>query len=241
MRPLIAVVGRRADSVPILRFSATLAAEAICEAVYAAGGEPAVLHGPAAVPAGGLEALLTERLSRFDGLLVPGGADLGPAHYGQEAHPETAAVVDFQDDLDLAVTRSYLASGIPTLAICRGLQVLNVVCGGTLDQHLTETTVPHGNAAHAVDVVAGSRLAKVVDADSIDVSSYHHQAIDRLGRGLTVTAVAADGVVEAVEHESADVIAVQWHPEDRHLTSRSDAALFADLVERAARRKGPIS
>lgn len=235
-RPLIAVVGRRADSVSILRFTATLAAEAICEAVYAAGGEPVVLHGPDAGPDQGL----TGRLARFDGLLVPGGADLGPAHYGQDAHPETAAVVDFQDDLDLAATRSYLASGIPTLAICRGLQVLNVVCGGTLDQHLTETTVPHGNAVHAVDVVAGSRLAKVVDSDSIDVSSYHHQAIDRLGRGLTITAVAKDGVVEAVEHESADVIAVQWHPEDRHLTSTSDAALFADLVDRAARRKGPI-
>jgi putative glutamine amidotransferase len=236
VRPLIAVVGRRAESVPILRFSATLAAEAICEAVYAAGGEPAVLHGPAV----GSERGLTERLARFDGLLVPGGADLGPARYGQDAHPATAAVVDFQDDLDIAATGSYLASGMPTLAICRGLQVLNVVCGGTLDQHLTVTTVPHGNAVHGVDVVAGSRLAKVVDTDSIDVSSYHHQAIDRLGRGLTVTAVAADGVVEAVEHESADVIAVQWHPEDRHLTSASDAALFADLVERAARRKGPI-
>lgn len=236
VRPLIAVVGRRADSVPILRFSATLAAEAICEAVYVAGGEPAVLHGPAAGPDAGL----TERLARFDGLLVPGGADLGPSRYDQEAHPKTAAVVDFQDDLDIAVTRSYLASGISTLAICRGLQVLNVVCGGTLEQHLTETTVPHGNAVHLVDVVAGSRLAKIVDADSIDVSSYHHQAIDRLGRGLTVTAVADDGVLEAVEHESADVIAVQWHPEDRHLTSHSDAALFADLVERAARRKGPI-
>ncbi|GAA2147973.1 putative glutamine amidotransferase [Humibacillus xanthopallidus] len=236
MRPLIAVVGRRADSVPILRFSATLAAEAICEAVYAAGGEPVILHGSASGPDAGL----TARLARFDGLLVPGGADLGPGRYGQEAHPKTAAVVDFQDDLDIAVTRSYLASGIPTLAICRGLQVLNVVCGGTLEQHLTETTVPHGNAVHLVDVVAGSRLAKIVDADSIDVSSYHHQAIAQLGRGLTVTAVAGDGVVEAVEHESADVIAVQWHPEDRHLTSHSDAALFADLVERAARRKGPI-
>lgn len=233
MRPLIAVVGRRAASVPILRFSATLAAEAMCEAVHAAGGEPVVLHGPAADPAAGL----AERLDRFAGLLVPGGADLGPGRYGQDPRPATVAVVDFQDDFDIAVTRSYLSSPIPTLAICRGLQVLNVVCGGTLDQHLTETTVPHGNAIHDVDVVAGSRLAKVVDAERIAVSSYHHQAIDRLGHGLTVVATAADGVIEAIEHETADVLAVQWHPEDLHATAPHDAALFSDLVERASRRK----
>jgi putative glutamine amidotransferase len=234
-RPLIAVVGRRATSVPILRFSATLAAEAMCEAAFAAGGEPVVIHGPSAGP----DVALTERLERFDGLLVPGGADLGPARYGHEPRPETVAVVEFQDDFDIAVTRSYLSSSIPTLAICRGLQVLNVVCGGTLDQHLVETTVRHGNAIHDVDVVAGSRLAKVVDGDRIAISSYHHQAIDRLGDGLTVTATAADGVIEAVEHETADVLAVQWHPEDLHTTAPHDAALFADLVERASRRKAP--
>lgn len=235
-RPLVAVVGRRAASVPILRFSATLAAEAMCEAVYAAGGEPVVIHGPAAAPAEGL----TERLIRFDGLLLPGGADLGPARYGQEPRPETVAVVDFQDELDLAVTRSYLSSGIPTLAVCRGLQVLNVVCGGTLDQHLAESSVGHGNALHDVDIVAGTRLAKIVDAERIEVSSYHHQAIGRLGTGLSVAATAADGVIEAVEHETAEVVAVQWHPEDLHTISDADAALFADLVERAASRKGPI-
>ena len=233
VRPLIAVSGRRAATVPILRFSATVAAEAICEAVYAAGGEPVVLHPPSADPTDCLDV----RLARFDGLVVPGGADLGPGHYGQDPRPETDGVVDFQDAFDLALTRSYLASSIPTLAICRGLQVLNVVCGGTLDQHLQETTVAHGNALHDVDVVAGSRLAKVVDAGQIAISSYHHQAIDRLGAGLAISATAADGVIEAVEHDTADVIAVQWHPEDLHATATHDAALFGDLVERASRRK----
>lgn len=233
MRPLVAVIGRRAASVPILRFSATLAAEAMCEAVWAAGGEPVVLHGPAADPTAGL----AERLDRFDGVLVPGGADLGPERYGQEPLPETVEVVAFQDDLDLAAVRAAIAVDVPTLAICRGLQVLNVALGGTLHQHLAETTVGHRNGLHDVLVRPGSRLHAVVGADRVPVSSYHHQAVDRLATDLVVTATAEDGVVEAVEHRTADVLAVQWHPEDLHATSASDAALFADLVERAHKRR----
>ncbi|KHL17119.1 putative glutamine amidotransferase [Mumia flava] len=232
MRPLVAVIGRRADSVPILRFSATLAAEAICEAVHAAGGEPAVLHGPAADPCAGL----AERLERFDGLLLPGGADLGPDRYGQEPHPLTTAVVAFQDDLDLATARAMVEVGLPSLAVCRGMQVLNVALGGTLHQHVTEDGVAHHDSVHEVDVAPGSRLRSIVGAARIDVSSYHHQALDVVAPDLVVTARSDDGVVEAVEHRTADVVAVQWHPEDLHATSATDAALFADLVERAQKR-----
>lgn len=232
MRPLVAVIGQRCATVPILRFSATLASEAICEAVYAAGGEPAILHGPAADPGGELAL----RLERFDGVLLPGGADLDPQRYGQEPVAETAGVVAFQDDLDLATARAVVASDLPTLAICRGMQVLNVALGGTLHQHLTETSVRHHDAIHDVDVRDGSRLHQVMGRARIDVSSYHHQGLDRLGDDLVVTATAADGVVEAVEHRTADVLAVQWHPEDRHATSATDAALFADLVERAHKK-----
>lgn len=233
MRPLVAVIGRRAETVPILRFSATLAAEAMCEAVYAAGGEPVVVHGPAAHPT----AELQERLARFDGVLVPGGADLGPQWYGQEPHPETVAVVDFQDELDVAAVRAVIAEDLPTLAICRGMQVLNVVLGGTLHQHVEETSVGHRNGVHDVAVLQGSRLHAIVGSDRVPVSSYHHQAIDALAPDLVVTATADDGLVEAVEHRQADVLAVQWHPEDLHATSVSDAALFADLVERALKRR----
>lgn len=232
MRPLVAVIGRRAQSVPILRFSATLAAEAMCEAVYAAGGEPVVVHGPAADPTAELE----ERLARFDGVLIPGGADLGPERYGQEPRPETVAVVDFQDELDLAAVRAVIATDLPALAICRGMQVLNVALGGTLHQHVEETSVGHRNGVHEVAVVPGSRLHAVVGSDRVPVSSYHHQAIDVLAPDLVVTATADDGLVEAVEHRRADVLAVQWHPEDLHATSATDAALFADLVERALKR-----
>lgn len=233
VRPLVAVIGRRALQVPILRFSATVAAEALCEAVWAAGGEPVVLHGPAADPLAELPA----RLAAFDGVLMPGGADVEPCRYGAEPAPQTKDTVAFQDDLDLGVTRAVLDLDLPTLAICRGMQILNVALGGTLNQHITETDPLHHNAIHDVDVITGTRLHSVVGTERIDVSSYHHQAIDRLAPGLTVSAVAADGVIEAVEHERADIVAVQWHPEDRHATSSSDAALFADLVDRARKRK----
>jgi putative glutamine amidotransferase len=229
----VAVIGRRADSVPILRFSATLAAEAVCEAVYAAGGEPVVLHGPDGDP--GRE--LVERLAGFDGVLLPGGADLGPERYQQQSRPETEGVVEFQDELDLAVVPAVIAAELPALAICRGLQVLNVALGGTLHQHLPESSVDHRNAVHEVSVRVGSRLHAVVAAERLAVSSYHHQAIDRLAPGLVVTATAADGVVEAVEHRRADVLAVQWHPEDLHRTSATEAALFVDLVERSQKRR----
>ncbi len=232
MRPLVAVIGRRAGSVPILRFSATLAAEAMCEAVYAGGGEPVVVHGPAADPTVELE----ERLARFDGVLIPGGADLGPGRYGQEPQPETVAVVDFQDELDLAAARAVVSADLPTLAVCRGMQVLNVALGGTLHQHVRETTVGHRNGRHDVEVRPGSRLHALLGRDRVPVSSYHHQAVDVLAPDLVVAATADDGLVEAVEHRTADVLAVQWHPEDLHATSVSDAALFADLVERALKR-----
>lgn len=230
MRPLIAVTGRRAAQVPILRFSATLAAEAICESIWAAGGEPVILHPPAADPL----AELPRRLECFDGVLLPGGADLEPGRYGAESAPQTIDTVAFQDDFDLGVTTALLDTGIPVLAICRGLQVLNVALGGTLHQHLPETL--HHNSIHSVDVQPHTKLHSIVGTTSIEVSSYHHQAVDRLGRDLVVTA-HADGVIEAVEHRRADIVAVQWHPEDRHTVSRTDAALFADLVDRARKRK----
>jgi len=230
VRPLIAVTGRRAAQVPILRFSATLAAEAICEAVWAAGGEPVILHPPAADPL----AELPGRLLGFDGVLLPGGADLEPQRYGAQPAPETTDTVAFQDDFDLGVTKALLDTGIPVLAICRGLQVLNVALGGTLHQHLPETL--HHNSIHSVDVQPHTKLRAIVGTDRIEVSSYHHQAVDRLGRDLVVTA-HADGVIEAVEHRRADIVAVQWHPEDRHAVSPTDAALFTDLVDRARKRK----
>ncbi|MFI6289013.1 gamma-glutamyl-gamma-aminobutyrate hydrolase family protein [Streptomyces sp. NPDC051018] len=233
MRPRIAVIGRRSASVSGLRFSATVAAEAIGDAVFAAGGEPLILHG------GPRERMaeLPARLAGFDGVLLPGGSDVHPAHYGQVPGPRTVPDHEEQDALDLAVARAVIALGIPALAVCRGMQVLNTVCGGTLLQDLPDGPVPHLDALHEVTVEPGSRLASVVGTTAFKVSSYHHQAIDRLGEGLRVVARAPDGCAEAVEHTGADVLAVQWHPEDLFDSSGQDAALFRDLTGRAAARR----
>lgn len=231
-RPLVAVPGRRASQVSILRFSATLAAEAICEAVWAAGGEPVILHGPADTPL----AELPSRLERFDGVLLPGGADIEPTRYGQQQDPTTQEYVVFQDEFEIGVVRTVIDLDLPTLAICRGMQVLNVALGGTLVQHILETDIGH-HGIHDVAVCRGSRLHAIVGAETVQVSSYHHQALDRLAPGLTVTATSSDGIAEAVEHERADIVAVQWHPEDRHAGSDTDAALFVDLVDRARKRR----
>lgn len=233
MRPLIAVPGRRAAHVPILRFSATLAAEAICEAVWAAGGEPVVLHGPNGSPA----AELADRLSRFDGICMPGGADMDPQLYGQQRAAETEEPVAHQDTFDMAVLAAALELGVPTLAICRGMQILNVIQGGDLIQHLPPSSVDHRNSIHDVQVAEDSNLLDIVGAQRIPVSSYHHQAIGTIGRGLRVVAIADDGCVEALEHTAGTLLAVQWHPEDLHASSSSDAALFADLAERSARSR----
>ena len=233
MRPLIGIIGRRSFELDVLRFSGTIAAEAVCEAVWAGGGEPLVLHGPAGDPT----ADLAGRLRRFDGVLLPGGADLDPRRYGAAPVPTDQPPVEHQDTLDLAVARAVVALALPTLAICRGMQVLNVALGGTLVPDLPGSGVDHRSSVHDVVVDEGTWLHDVVGMTRIPVSSYHHQALDVLGADLRVVARAEDGVVEAVEHATADVLAVQWHPEDLAATSPTDAALFADLVERAHRHR----
>jgi putative glutamine amidotransferase len=229
MRPLIALPGRRSPKVEVLRFSGTIMAEAICEAVWAAGGEPLVLHGPDADPAGGL----AHRLARFDGVVMPGGGDMDPARFGQEPLPQSERPMRHDDDLDFGVVSAVLALGLPTLAICRGMQVVNVALGGTLVQHLEPGPVAHRDAVHEVEVEGW--LREITGADRFPVSSYHHQAVDRVGADLSVVARAADGCIEALAHRGGALLGVQWHPEDLHATSTQDAALFADLVERAAK------
>jgi putative glutamine amidotransferase len=239
MRPLIAVIGRRASTSSALRYSGTIAAEAVCDAVLRAGGEPVALHG-------GDRAAVTElpgRLARFDGVCLPGGGDLNPARYAQRPDARSEAPDDLQDEFDLAVIRTVLGGtgsggAVPALAICRGLQVLNVACGGTLRQHVADGQVPHLGGLHEVTIARGSRLRRLAGADTVTVSSAHHQAIDRLGTGLRAVACAPDGCVEAVEHCQAGVLAVQWHPEDQAAAGGHDQALFDDLVTRA--RQGAL-
>ncbi len=181
-------------------------------------------------------------LTGFDGLVLPGGGDVDPARYGGDTTAPCYDVNPAQDDLDLGLAAAALAAGVPILGVCRGLQVLNVACGGTLIEDLAASAVPHtpGSDAggelewswHDVTIAAGSRLAGETGA-SIRVASGHHQAIGVLGEGLVAVAVAPDGVVEAVEHGVLPVVAVQWHPEALDTPAHIAAApfsVFADLV-----------
>ena len=229
MRPLIGIVGRRAAKSSVLRYSGTIAAETLLDAVLRAGGEPVILHGGAPEDM----AELPERVARFDGIVLPGGGDLNPGRYSATRSPDCEAPDDQQDAFDLAVIRAALGTATPTLAICRGLQVLNVACGGTLRQHIVGGPVEHEGALHPVTLAAGSRLRQLAGEDTVEVSSAHHQSVDRLGAGLHAVGCAPDGCMEAIEHTSAGILAVQWHPEDQAATRGYDQAIFDDLVVRA--------
>lgn len=215
---------------------------AYLRAVQHAGGVPVALpphlDGPAR------DALWR----RLDGLLLTGGGDIAPERFGEPAHAAVYEVAPERDALELEMTERALADGVPVLAICRGIQVLNVALGGSLIQDLpTEVPgeiahsqkAPREQPTHDVKVmVEGTRLGAIVESVELSVNSFHHQAIKRLGRGLREVAWAPDGVIEGVDMPDARalVIGVQWHPED--LVGRDAAArrLFASLVEAALER-----
>ncbi|MFI6939869.1 gamma-glutamyl-gamma-aminobutyrate hydrolase family protein [Streptomyces sp. NPDC050418] len=153
-------------------------------------------------------------VSRLDGVVIAGGPDVEPVRYGAEVHPRTGPPARERDAWELALIQAALASGTPLLGICRGMQLLNVALGGTLVQHLDGHTGGTGSfGAHPVEPVPDTLLASLVP-DKDTVPTYHHQAVDRLGEGLLVSARAEDGTVEAVERPGPGwVLGVQWHPE----------------------------
>ncbi|MEU6913361.1 gamma-glutamyl-gamma-aminobutyrate hydrolase family protein [Streptomyces olindensis] len=229
-RPLIAIPARFSATTSALRYAAEVTARALAEAVWRAGGEPAGIH-----PA---DTGTAARLTRFDGVLLPGGGDLAPARYGAATTHDTVYDVDtLQDTFDLDVARHALESGLPLLAICRGLQVVNVALGGTLEQDMGGPDHEHRHLVHPVTLEPGSVVARATGVEKTDASCYHHQRVDRLGAGLRVTARAADDTIEALELPGADgwFTAVQWHPEDTAHTDPAQQGLFDALVRAAAR------
>lgn len=182
-----------------------------------------------------------DALASADGLLLSGGPDVNPARYGQTAQAECGAPDDARDALEFAALDEVLRRNLPVLGICRGLQVINVKYGGTLLQHIPQAEAHHHRyrseqsmAVHPVDVRSGSRLARITGVRRTLVNSRHHQAVNRLGKGLVTSAVAADGTVEALERGDAGyVMAVQWHPEDRVFFSEIDRCIFLDFVNLA--------
>lgn len=185
---------------------------------------------------------LREVVQVLDGIVFPGGLDVAPAHYGdEEAHPATC-VDDVLDSLELALAAWASAGDVPTLGICRGQQLLNVALGGTLIQdlpsHRPDSEVAHAQAeprtalTHELTVDPASRLAEVLGVQQCLVNSFHHQAVDRLGRGLRPVAWAPDGVVEGVESvEHPWLLAVQFHPEELVGFHQPSQRLFRALVD----------
>lgn len=233
-RPLIVIPARFSQSASALRYGAEVTSRNLVEGVWAAGGEPLVLHPHAP---GGVADLdeVAGRLELADGVLLPGGGDLGAHWSGQEPHPTLYDVDDEQDAFDLAIAKVALARGLPLLAVCRGLQVVNAALGGTVVQDMDELYGEgrhHRHRVHLTSVAPGSALSGVV-GEKVEVSCYHHQCLDRLGAGLRVVATAEDGVVEAVELDGAAgwFLGVQWHPEDTWAQSPEQLAVLQALVD----------
>jgi putative glutamine amidotransferase len=197
-------------------------------AVERAGGRP-VLIPPADDDADGV-------LEILDGVVFSGGADIGPGNYGADAHPETDEPQDRRDRAEMALLTAALDRDVPTLAICRGFQLLNIVRGGDLVQHLPDTVgdarhreVRGVFSEHPVEVKEGSQLAAVLGARQPAVKSSHHQGVGRVGDGLVETAWAEDGTLEGLEDPSRRfALGVLWHPE-----AGEDQRLFDALVEEA--------
>ena len=209
-RPLIAVGGRLSPTATNVRGEAFASGQRYSRALTRAGAQPATLP-----PLDEPPDVVTESLARFDGLVLHGGGDIDPRRYGEEPSSETLyGVVPEHDDLEFALLDAALAIGMPVLAICRGMQLLNVACGGTLVQDLG--TEAHWHQLHPVTLEGGSRLVEALGTKRPDAChSVHHQGLRTVGAGLEVVGYADDGTIEAVELAGAAwVVGVQWHPED---------------------------
>ena len=183
-------------------------------------------------------------LSRVDGLLLAGGGDLDPTHYRGRAHATIYMTDPERDTTELQLARAVVERGFPTFCICRGIQILNVALGGTLHEHLPDVVgdainhrlPPREPTPHAVAVRAETRLHSIVGATEIVTASWHHQAIRDVAPGLSVSAEAADGTIEAVEmREHPWLIAVQWHPELTAHKDKSQQRLFDAFVRASLR------
>ena len=223
-RPRIAILGRFAEGTTVTRYRGLVTAQALAEAVWAAGGEPLTF-----LPAEGSN--WNERMSGVDGILMPGGGDLDPTSYAPEATSDEIYGVDpKQDAVDFSLVKWAIEKAVPLLAICRGCQLVNVALGGTLVQHMDDD---HRHKVHPVTVTAGEALG--LTSDVVESSCYHHQAIDKVGAGLEVIATSQDGVVEAIKIPSkAWAYGVQWHPEDNWAENEQQLALFKRFVAESA-------
>ncbi len=242
-RPLVAVTGR---PIAAERLAGTdedyVGLPADYHAELAAAGALGVMLSPRAVPDDEADAVV----ARCDGLVLTGGEDVDPSLYGQDAVPETYGHDAGIDRFEEALYRAARRRGTPVLAICRGFQLLNVVHGGTLRQHIVGEPgrllhgIPMGGGGSEIGaaVEPDSRLAEALGTIEAVGICHHHQAVDRVADDLRVTARAPDGTIEGLEPVDGDgwVVAVQWHPEDSSATDPVQRALFTAFAEACRER-----
>lgn len=216
------------------------------DSIVRAGGIPLFIPPISDTPA--FEALY----AMIDGLLIPGGVDVDPTHYGAVPHEKLGAVDPARDAAELLLISWAMRDNLPILGICRGLQVMNVALGGTLYQDIAAELGHDGNhtgsvtqrdwraTAHTIDVAPASRVARALGTEQIETNSLHHQAVRDVAPGLMVTGRAPDGIVEALESPDPDryVVAVQGHPEALQAdTDRRWRGLFSDFVDECRARR----
>lgn len=205
------------------------------QAIWNAGGEAILL------PSNPDKSNCAQIISLLDGLLVPGGPDIDPDLYGEAKIDACGAFCRYEDEYDMELIKEAVKQNKPILAICRGMQVMNVLYGGTLYQDIPsqyETNIQHQRIVKGVEIYhtatldKDSKLAQILGAwENIKVNSSHHQSVKDLAEGFKVTGKAPDGIVESMENEDGSIICVQWHPE-RMQNEEMYRKLFADFIER---------
>lgn len=187
---------------------------------------------------------------QLDGVFLPGGADIDPATYGSDPHPLCDKTDRERDRVEVSLAKWALEEQKPVLGVCRGMQLINVAAGGSLYQDIADElpgalkhdyfpfrggSFARDHLAHEVTVAQGTRLAGLMGAGDLKVNSMHHQGVRQLGRGLVSTAVAPDGLIEAIEgNGDGYLLAVQWHPEALTENDPRTRSLFADFISAAA-------
>ncbi|MBI4722588.1 MAG: gamma-glutamyl-gamma-aminobutyrate hydrolase family protein [Candidatus Stahlbacteria bacterium] len=180
------------------------------QAIESAGGVPIL------IPCLEVQESIEQLSQKIDGLLLSGGGDIDPARYNESPHPKTKDINPQRDSLELILTKLVLKRGIPVLAICRGMQILNIVEGGTLNQHINGhyQTESRPTPTHEIEIKTGTLLFKIIGQERIRVNSFHHQLVRDVATGYRVSAVAKDGVIEAMESETHHfILGVQFHTE----------------------------
>ncbi|NLL18237.1 MAG: gamma-glutamyl-gamma-aminobutyrate hydrolase family protein [Clostridia bacterium] len=233
MNPLIGITcGQEQEGYSVTRYYS--------EAIQRAGGIPVLL------PVTGEQILIEAYANKLDGLLLTGGDDLDPVLFGEEPLRGLGPVDPDRDHFELELCKLLLVNGKPVLGICRGMQVLNVACGGTIYQDLVRQLpeslehrqrAPKNRVSHQVVLDSSSLLRGVLKTSALRVNSFHHQAVKDLGQGLKAVAKASDGVIEGVEKETGFVLGVQWHPERLWQDYEEQGRLFAAFVKAALRIK----